>query len=161
MRIVKENILSTKLLHSADSVCFTSNGITKKDGTLVMGAGVAKQFRDCFVGIDQRAGTLVKQYGNICQIVQSTYIGGTPLNILTFPTKYHWKDPSSLKLIEQSAFELIKLTNQYGWKLVFLPAPGVGLGGLDFNKEVKPMLEKIFDQRFVITFWPEPQKGKV
>jgi hypothetical protein len=30
----------------ADAICFTSNGIVKSDGTLTMGAGIAKSFRD-------------------------------------------------------------------------------------------------------------------
>ncbi len=155
MRIAHTNILSSENLRKDDAVCFTSNGVAKKDGKLVMGAGVAKQFRDRFAGIDQEAGTLVKQYGNICQIVWSIHIG-TPLSILAFPTKHHWRNPSYISLIEESALKLIELTNQNGWKLVLLPAPGCSNGGLNFDKEVKPVLEKIFDPRFVVTFWPKP-----
>ena len=62
MRIAKNlDILSPKVLQKADAICFTSNGIVKKDGKLIMGAGVAKQFRDRFFGLDQESGALVKK----------------------------------------------------------------------------------------------------
>lgn len=154
MKIFRTNILSNDVLKVADAICFTSNGITKKDGKLVMGAGVAKVFRDTFVGIDQEAGTLVKKNGNICQVVRDTFVLGKPLSIVAFPTKYHWKDDSDLDLIEKSASELYNMANQYGWKTVFLPKPGCNNGRLDWN-DVKALLQPKLDNRFIITFLPK------
>lgn len=152
MRIFRVNILSKNVLKMADAVCFTSNGVIKKDGRLVMGAGVAKQFRDTFSDLDQQAGTAVKQYGHICQIVRDTIYLGNLFSIVSFPTKYNWRDKSDIKLIESSMFELIDMANKYGWKTVYLPAPGVNNGELSWDNEVKPLLEKWLDPRFIITF---------
>ena len=49
---------------------------------------------------------------------------GNKLSIIAFPTKYNWRDKSSIKLIEESTYRLYDMTNKYGWKSVFLPAPG-------------------------------------
>ena len=62
----KMNIISAEAFNSFDAICFTSNGIVKKDGRLVMGAGVAKAFRDHFKDLDLAAGNAVKAYGNCC-----------------------------------------------------------------------------------------------
>jgi len=154
MKVITKNILSNDLMKESDAICFTSNGVIKNNGRLVMGAGVAKLFRDAFRNIDKEAGLLCKKNGNICQIVKSIKFLGTSLHIIAFPTKQHWRDKSTVYLINQSALRLVDLANKHGWKQVVLPAPGVGLGGLDFNKEVKPLLEMVFDDRFVITFRP-------
>ena len=151
MRIFRVNILSKKVLKTADAVCFTSNGVIKKDGKLVMGAGVAKQFRDTFADLDQQAGTAVKTYGNICQVVKQTFYLGNPLNIVAFPTKYNWRDKSDINLIETSAIQLIDMTNKYGWKDVYLPFPGISCGGLD-KEFVTNRIGKIFDDRFIICY---------
>lgn len=151
----KLNILSPKVLERADAICFTSNGAVKKDGKLIMGAGNAKQFRDRFPDLDQVAGTKVKEKGNRCQIMQSFHIGKRPLNILAFPTKHSpWED-SDIELIRQSALQIYDMANQHNWNLVFIPAPGINHGNLRWV-DVKPVLEKILDDRFVICFW----KGK-
>jgi len=159
MRIAKNlDILSPKVLQKADAVCFTSNGIVKAHHRLVMGKGVAKTFRDSFLNLDWSAGCAVEENGNVCQIIRSTQrnpesIDGKTFDIVAFPTKNHWRDPSDLDLIITSATQLVKLSDELNWKLVFLPAPGCSNGKLNFEKEVKPAIEKILDNRFVITFY--------
>lgn len=155
MRIFKTNILSNNILKSANAICFTSNGIVKRDGRLVMGAGVAKQFRDAFVDLDQEAGTAVKANGNICQIIKSIFYLGNSLNIIAFPTKWHWKEKSDIKLIESSLSQLIDMANRFGWKSVYLPCPGVNNGKLNFKIDIEPILRKKLDDRFIITFLPK------
>jgi hypothetical protein len=61
-----------------------------------------------------------------------------------------WHLKADLKLIEQSADELEQLVDHYGWQKVAVPAPGCGNGGLTWE-EVRPVLEKFFDQRFFVT----------
>lgn len=148
-------------MRAADAICFTSNGVIKKNGSLVMGAGVAKAFRDRFDGIDAEAGKCVKTFGNICQRV-AFHIwrddDGTPQKValIAFPTKHHWRNPSDIKLIEKSVDELIALADDNNWNSIYIPAPGVSHGGLDWKTEVRPLLEKKLDDRFIITFY---QKG--
>ena len=58
MKEQKANILSNEIFTIADAICFTSNGILKSNGSLVMGAGVAKAFRDHFL-------ILIKRQANV------------------------------------------------------------------------------------------------
>lgn len=146
------NILSDFVLAQADAICFTSNGVLKKNACLVMGAGNAKAFKNKFNNIDALAGKLVFQYGNFCQEIKKYEYLNNKFTIVAFPTKYHWKDNSNLALIEKSAKELVELANINGWKKVFLPAPGINNGKLSWDI-VEKILSKILDDRFTITFY--------
>jgi len=143
------NILDQRVLSKADAICFTSNGVIRKNGCLVMGAGVAKAFRDRFVGIDRAAGRQVQRNGNICQVIP-TLTDSIP-EIVAFPTKHDWRDPSDIDLIEKSARELMELIEKKGWARTALPRPGCNNGSLNW-KEVKKVIEPILDDRVVIVY---------
>jgi hypothetical protein len=152
MKETKGNILSPEILNQADAICFTSNGILKKDDRLVMGAGVAKAFRDRFDGLDWDAAQSVKKNGNICQLVigiQDVKNSMKYHNIVAFPTKHHWRNPSDLELIKKSARELMDLVDKNCWTKVYLPRPGCSNGKLLWPK-VKSELESILDDRIII-----------
>jgi O-acetyl-ADP-ribose deacetylase (regulator of RNase III) len=149
------DILSDELIYNADCICFTSNGVIKSDGTLTMGKGVAGAFKSKWPMIPRYAGECVKANGNICQVV---YVlppddGGSKddrLTIVAFPTKHHYRNPSDIELIKQSALQLVALTNDKGWRRVYLPFPGTGCGGLN-KEDVRAVLSLILDDRFIIT----------
>ena len=143
------DILSFPVLSKADAICFTSNGVIRKNNALVMGAGVAKAFRDRFSGLDFAAGAAVEKNGNICQVICLEEAFKNIFSIVAFPTKHSWKKPSDLKLIEKSAQKLMALVKKNGWKKVALPKPGCFCGGLSY-KDVKLVLEKVLDNRVVI-----------
>lgn len=127
----------------ADARCITTNGVIKKDGCLVMGAGIAKQAMIRYPGIDKRLGELVKLFGNVpCYLPE--------INIISFPTKNDWRDDSDLLLIEESARALKLLVDAHNFKRVVMPKPGCGLGKLDW-KDVRNILLPILDNRFIIT----------
>lgn len=69
-----------------------------------------------------------------------------------FRPKNHWRDNSLPYLIKQSAKQLLALVNAHGSKHIYLVPPGCGLGKLDWNEDVKPLLEPFFDDRFTIVF---------
>lgn len=146
------NILSDKAMRNADAICFTSNGVIKKNNELVMGAGIAKAFKNKFEDLPQIAGILVKLNGNICQKIDKhidMIIG--QVNIVSFPTKHHWRDKSDINLIKKSAKELMALIEENNWKMIYLTRPGCGMGGLSW-KEVKLAIENILDDRVVIAY---------
>lgn len=128
-----------------DAICITTNGIVKRDGKLVMGAGIAGQARDRFLGIDAAAGALVKQNGNCTQILHT--VNETAL--VALPTKNHWRDPSPLDLVLRSLQQLVVLTDQNGWNRVLLTRPGCGNGGLNWNT-LRPRVEAVLDDRFIV-----------
>jgi hypothetical protein len=155
MRTATEDILSPAVLEYADAVCFTSNGVVKADSRLVMGAGNALAFKNRFLGIDECFGHLVKSQGNhVYWIERCSLNENQNTALISFPTKNHWRDPSDLELIERSARELMQvLKHNSHWNDVYLPAPGIGRGGLHWQK-VRPVLEPILDDRVVIAFKP-------
>lgn len=121
--------------------CFTSNGNVKSNGELVCGKGVALSFRQKWPEIALWLGQLVRQGGNHVYVLDS-------IKVASFPTKNHWKNDSSLSLIEQSCQELVKKSSAYDY--VLLTRPGCGNGNLSWEA-VKPVLEKYFTtNKFII-----------
>jgi O-acetyl-ADP-ribose deacetylase (regulator of RNase III) len=65
-----------------------------------------------------------------------------------------WHD-ASVNLIQLAANEMLLLANRLDWQEVIVPRPGCGLGGLDYDEHVRPILVEEWgdDDRFkVITF---------
>ena len=143
-----------------NAICITTNAFIKKDGTLVMGRGCARVCRDKFPGIDMKLGALIQTGGNHVYHIHTTTTqlidesaGWETQDIYSFPVKKYWWDQADLSLIEQSAKELITITDQKKYTSVVLPRPGCGFGKRDWETEVKPILSKLLDNRFyVITF---------
>ena len=154
-----------KIVQDFDAICCPTNMIVNKNGDLIMGAGVAKQFVDRFVDID-------KEWGMKTELINAGLLNSniivTPrwltqyendynaltkyLYLVSFPTKYHYKDKSSLKLIHTSAIQLYTVAQALWWEKILLPRPGCLNGGLDWETEVKPILNGILDKNFwVIT----------
>lgn len=153
------DLTSPEALKQFDAVCFTSNGVVKDNGELVMGAGVALAFKNRWQELPRLAGDLVKTNGNICQIIKRLEIKSydtvahrskpyTPC-IIAFPTKHHYSQKSCGDLIRTSAIQLMKLINENGWKQVGLPKPGCQNGGLVWEY-VRGILQPILDDRVII-----------
>lgn len=133
----------------ADAICFTSNGIVDSKGNLVMGAGIALAFKERYPFLPQWIGRQVKKGGNHVY-AQSTSRISPSLTLCSYPTKHHWRDPSDLALIIQSAGEIAALATKQGWRRVYLTRPGCGLGRLDWETTVRPAIAPILDDRFIV-----------
>jgi len=153
-------------------VCVTTNGFVKTDGAAVMGAGIAKQAKERFPGIDYRLGHHIMTKGNCVGIIWEDPI------ICSFPVKPttmkltskdqlvpHMRNKiklnttapggacvASLDIIRLSAHELFDLTEKNLWKHVCLTKPGCYNGNLRWE-DVEPILDEIFDERFYIIDW--------
>lgn len=145
---IKINVLSDEAISQSDAICFTSNGVVKKNSHLVMGAGVAKAFANKYPWLPFKAGEAVKKYGNR---VNSFLEPSSKKYILSFPTKYHWKDNSDINLIRKSAIELMEYVEINNWQRVYLPYPGVGCGKLN-SHEVSNALNDILDVRVILCY---------
>lgn len=132
-----------------EAVCVTTNGVIKKDGKAVMGKGIAKEAdgRYDLAGI---LATRLKETGNHVYPLKKIEEMGRSFWLFSFPTKHDWRDNSDLSLIVQSAWELVNYCNQWGIRRCYLTPPGCANGKLDWEAQVKPELEKIFDDRFTI-----------
>jgi hypothetical protein len=142
MREIFGNIWEIK----CDAICITTNGVIRNDGKAVMGAGIAKQAKDKFPGIDDLLGAFLKLGGNNVHLILEA--PNTPA-LVSFPTKNDWIDNSPLELIIRSSRQLVELTDQKGWGKVVLPRPGCGNGNLDWNV-VKCQIETILNDRFFV-----------
>lgn len=117
-------------------VIITTNGIIKKNGELVMGAGLALLAAQQYPQLTKQLGKYVAEYGNRCFIVPKC-------NLISFPTKHHYKDKSDWMLIEKSLGELkLMINGRHNIEKIYMPRIGCRNGGLDW-KEVKPLIEKI------------------
>ena len=138
------DLFKPDFFNSLDAVCFTSNGVVRSDGKLTMGAGIAKEFANRWPRIPATFGTLVKSGGNKVHVLNFY-----KPNIVSFPTKYHWRGQSDLELIRKSAMELVDEANKFSWRKVGLNFPGIGMGGLNKN-EVREVIKNVLNERFYV-----------
>ena len=128
-----------------EAICVTTNGMIRNDGKAVMGAGVAKAFRDKYYGIDILLARHLRENGNVpanLGIYDGCYV-------LTFPTKNNWMYSSDINLIEQSAIMIKKLADDLNLSTIYLPKPGCTNGHLNWE-DVEKVISKHLDERFVI-----------
>jgi len=130
-----------------DYFIITTNAVIKKNGAVVMGAGIAKQVRDKYPGIDVDIGRGIKAIRN----TQNQYglIVGNKIGV--FQVKYHFKDTANLGLISQSVKELAAHANANPDKTYALNYPGIGNGGLK-RWVVEPLLADLPDNVQIWTF---------
>jgi len=170
-----------------DAVAITTNGYVKRDGLAVMGRGCAKQATVLYPGIASELGRSIILDGNVPNIlVSAIYMPGGELRspaIVSFPVKpdrvvfdgtnvvQHmrsrfvvgrsvpgWAAKASLALILQSAEALVGLADEHGWDRVNIPRAGCGAGELEWSV-VRPMLQEVFDDRFVAISYPSKKGG--
>lgn len=130
----------------------TTNGMVKRDGKAVMGAGIAKYCRDTFSGVDKVLGDYLKANGNHVHCLgwqTISKVAGLFL-LFSFPTKDHWKDPSKPELIRRSCRELKEMADRFEVDTIYMNCPGCGCGKLDYAKEVRHILSEELDDRFVV-----------
>lgn len=121
----------------------TTNGVVKQNGAAVMGRGIAQQARDRFSGIDRVLGGFLTQYGN------RPFVLLKDEGILSMPVKEHWKDNADLAIIKSSAKALVEMADKFGWEHILVVRPGTGNGKLRW-RDVKPVLESVWDDRFIV-----------
>lgn len=65
-----------------------------------------------------------------------------PYGVVMFATKHDWRDDSDIELIESQLQRLSQIDNRYGISSIAFPRIGGGLGNLDFDNQVKPLIYK-------------------
>lgn len=124
-------------------ICVLTCSSLKKDGTLVMGAGIALEAAKRYPILPTVWGK-----GKDLSSISLYTIGG--LTLVRFPTKFNWMELSCFSLIQNSATDLAnheKLKDEQ----ISLPCPGIGYGGRT-KTEVLRILDPILDERFTLWF---------
>jgi O-acetyl-ADP-ribose deacetylase (regulator of RNase III) len=104
----------------------------------VMGKGLALTFKS-------RYPTMFTQYKNTClrkELIPGKlhiWTDNSGIQIINFPTKIHWRDPSQYSYIESGLIALRNFLIQLEPTSIAIPPLGCGLGGLKWDK-VKQML---------------------
>lgn len=107
-----------------DHFIITTNSVIKNNNALVMGAGIAKQVRDKWPGIDVQMGLAIR----------STCVSGGTYGLILgnclgmFQVKHHFKAEADLGLIANSAAMLRTEALANPKKLYALNYPGIGNG---------------------------------
>lgn len=128
----------------ADARCITTNGFVKTNGECVMGRGNALQAKLRYPKLPKLLGDAIKQFGNRVHYFRE-------YELFSFPTKHNWWEKADINLIKSSYQGLISELNYLpNIHRVLLPRPGVESGQLDWEKEVKPILWPLSDDRIII-----------
>lgn len=130
----------------------------------VMGNGLALQFKQKYY--DYYRDYRYKCNNNKISLgkvdVYETGMLIIPSIIVSFPTKNHYRDRSNVNDIENGLKSLAIAITDYKIKSIAIPRIGSGLGGLDFDSQVKPLIYKhlyqLFDCKIVIHLYIQPSK---
>lgn len=111
----------------------------------VMGAGLAKQFKDrypeSFRFYKELCDKNILEYGKVYSI--SSYCEH-PKRIYLATTKYHWREKSSMFAVRSILKNLLKLEEEDdSISSVALPMIGAGLGKLDYNTVKHTILDTL------------------
>jgi O-acetyl-ADP-ribose deacetylase (regulator of RNase III) len=132
----------------------------------VMGKGIALQFKKKFPGN-------FKAYERACKN-EEVRIGKmftvsldsltNPRYIINFPTKKHWRGKSRIEYVREGLEDLLREIERLDIHSIAVPPLGCGNGGLDWEGEVRPLIEATFDrvpQVRVYAFVPYSAKESV
>jgi O-acetyl-ADP-ribose deacetylase (regulator of RNase III) len=122
---------------------FTSNAkvIVNTVNTVgVMGKGIAADFKKYYP-------EMFDQYKKMCDSgkfeIGYLYLYKTPNKwVLNFPTKKHWRAKSTLEYIEIGLVKLVSEATKLQITDIAMPKLGCGNGGLEWETQVKPLVEK-------------------
>jgi hypothetical protein len=164
MKELKADLFEVIYEKGVDAICITTNAHYTLDGRAAMGGGCAGVCAKRWPETSFRLGRCLKNFGtNIPFVIGALDDRGNHVEpnmkmikartykclIISFPTINNLMDGANLELIENSAKELRILTDRFELRGVHIGRPGVGIGGLRWA-DVKPVLEKHFDDRFTI-----------
>jgi len=140
------------VLGETDVFVITTNSYIRKDGCLVMGAGIARQVRDMLPDVPKQLGKLI-QNANAANKVYGILLTEVTVGksvIGAFQVKRFFKDNADLEIIKESAQQLSTHANKYPDLRFDLNYPGIGMGRL-YEKDVEPLIACLPNNVYVWT----------
>jgi len=139
-----------------DLFLITANSFIKRTGQLVMGAGIARQARDRFPGIDTTLGQAIRETcGHLGEYGLLISPRWPAARLGLFQVKYHWNTEALPELIHQSADQLTEWASAHPDCRIDLNFPGIGNGRLS-SEQVFPIIEQLPDSVHV---WQYQRRG--
>jgi hypothetical protein len=136
-------------LTPSDWCVITTNCTLKRDGSLVMGRGIALEAKQKWPWLPKLVGEMITQRGLHVEKIQTK-----TERIIIFPVKYEFYLPANINLIAKSARDLANLLPSLQGGRVLLGRPGCGNGRRDWT-EVEPILRTyLTDNRFIVFSHP-------
>ncbi len=152
MKIIENSDIFNNEIGLSDLLLVTTNNVIIND-SLVMGKGNALESLTYFNNARKVLGNRIKAftkgdintfYGIISPKEDEYWLVNSGTNLGAFQSKFNYKDASSYDLIYASCSVLYKRIDNY--ERVSMPMPGVGFGGLRFEK-VKDILNEFFSKK--------------
>ena len=124
----------------------------------VMGKGIAREFKRVYPD-------MFETYRRYCKNRELTigrlHLHKTPHKwVLNFPTKAHWRAPSRLRYIELGLRAFRQAYLDLGIRSIAFPALGCGNGQLDYDSQVRPLMEEYLSSLSIPVFIYLPQRAK-
>ncbi len=106
----------------------------------VMGKGIARRFKRAFPD-------MFKQYQALCEAgelqVGRLWLYRDPERwVLNFPTKKHWRNPSRPEYVDAGLQRFVEMYSEVGITQIAFPQLGCGNGELDWEAQVRPLMER-------------------
>lgn len=127
-------------------VVIPTNTTIRQDGRAVMGAGLAKDAVERYPDLHENLANHIKISKDSLYIYKP---------IICMPTKRNWRGKSRLEWVEKGCFELVELARVLSSvgndQSILLPQLGCGLGGLNWERQVRPVVDSILEgDRFIL-----------
>jgi hypothetical protein len=111
-----------------------------------MGAGLAKYAAELMPELPRKLGTHIQYFRERLYVYNP---------IICMPTKRNWRRPSRIEWIEYGCRELLDLSRILSsvgdHRQILLPQIGCGLGGLNWERQVRPVVDSILEgNRFIL-----------
>ena len=137
--------------HEHEAAVIATNGVVGKTGLAIMGKGQALEAAKRYSGLRAKLGKYLQEYGNRAFYMGVYQDGDHFTSLVTFPTKDHYRNNSNLDLIIASTQQVKRIADKFELTKLYFPPVGCGLGRLDYEKQVRPILQKYLnDSRFVV-----------
>ena len=135
-----------KLIENGGWAVVTTNTVLRSTGYATMGAGIAKDAVERFPNLEKQLGAHIRRFNDRIFISKP---------VICFPTKRDWRYGSRLEWIVQGCHELVdfaRILKELGHnEPIYLPKLGCGLGGLNWERQVRPAIDVILESdQFVL-----------